>query len=392
MGLLDGIDTEADDQAACQVTNIESILCEQKRTGRAAGAGITVGDIQAIGVEIFQLGAQLIERYIDAGFDAVFGMLIGKTQVQPAGAFRNQRFCRIVVNRVEIRLLDELDEIVLGKAHELAIGDHGHGGVALGVRDQGFLTEAVAIFQLRELDGLAAGGCFARHLATPALNDVVVVARLSLLHHHTTGLELDRFHDRENALYIGRRNPREQFRLQHAGHPIATAVLVHFDFADFEASRRGPGVIHGEKAIHHLPGDAHHQQFAFGLGAHLTWLKLGERRLGIGAASLDSLQELAVGLQFQLTVEEVIGVGIHVSLLENPLLFLEFEDLGLLDDLVLVLGCEAADGHQRLDLFGKFLLQVGHSTHSHGRATARDPAHGLVHLSSRNRAIPATIP
>ena len=319
-------------------------------------------------------------------------MLFGKTQVQPARAFRNQRFRGLIIHRVETRLFDELDEIVLGKAHELAICGHGNGGVALGARDQSLLTEAVAIAQLRELDGFAAGGCFTCHLAASSLNDVVVVARVSLLHHDAASLELHRFHDCEDALNIGRWDPREQFRLQHARHPVATAVLVHFDFADFETSRRGPRIVHGEKAIHHIAGNAQHQQFTGGRGAHLARLELGERGLGIRTATLEGLQQLAIGLELQLTVEEVIGVGIHVALLEDVLLFLELEDLGLLNDFVLVLGREAADGHQRLDLFVVFLLQVGHSTRSRGRATARDPAHGLVRLSSQNRAIPAAIP
>ncbi|MCK5362048.1 MAG: hypothetical protein KAR22_03720, partial [Gammaproteobacteria bacterium] len=58
---------------------------------------------------------------------------------------------------------------------------------------------------------------------------------------------------------------------------------------------------------------------------------------------------------------------------------------------VLVLGREAADGHQRLDLFFEFLLLGVHSARSRGRAKARDPAYGLMYASSQYRPIPAAI-
>ena len=93
----------------------------------------------------------------------------------------------------------------------------------------------------------------------------------------------------------------------------------------------------------------------------------------------------------QLTVEEVIGERVHAPLLEDVLLLLELEDLGLLHHFVLVLRREAADGHQRLDLFFELLLLGVHSARSRGRATARDPAYDLMYASSRYRPIPAAI-
>ena len=73
---------------------------------------------------------------------------------------------------------------------------------------------------------------------------------------------------------------------------------------------------------------------------------MGERGLGIHASALDGLQQLTVGLELQLAFEEVIAVGIDIALLEGVPLFLDLEDLGLLNHFVLVLGREAADGHQ----------------------------------------------
>ena len=187
-GLLGGSQPMADDQAAFQMTNVETTLGQQECASRAAGAGIAVANINSIGFEILDLAAQLIEGYVDAGVDTVFGMLVGEAQIQPARPLGDERFRLVVVNRIQTRLFNELDEIILGQTHQLTVGDHGHGGIALGVGDQGLFTEAVAAAQLRELDGRTAARRLARDLAAPGLNDVVVVPRPTLLHDDSTGL------------------------------------------------------------------------------------------------------------------------------------------------------------------------------------------------------------
>ena len=179
--------------------------------------------------------------------------------------------------------------------------------------------------------------------------------------------------------------------MQHAGHPIAAVIAVRVDFADFHRPGGRARVIHGKQAIHHVPGDTHHQRLARGFGAHLARLELREGGLGVRGSALDGLQQLSVGLELQITLEEVIGIGVHVTLLEDVLLFLEFEDLGLLHHFVLVLGCEAADGHQRLDLLVEFFLLGVHSARSRGRATARVPAYGLMYASCQYRPNPAAV-
>ena len=192
---------------------------------------------------------------------------------------------------------------------------------------------------------------------------------------------MQRLHDGEKALNIGRRNAREQLRLQHAGHPIAAVILIRIDFADFERSRRRARVIHGEQAVHHVTGDAQHQRLARGFGAHLARLELGEGGLGVRGSALDGLQQLAVGFELQLAREEVVGIGVHVPLFEDLLLFLEIEDFGLIYHFILVLGRQAADRHQRLNLFLEFLLLGVHSARSRGLVTAHVPAYGRRYAS-----------
>ncbi len=113
------------------------------------------------------------------------------------------------------------------------------------------------------------------------------------------------------------------------------------------------------------------------MGTHLARLQLGKRRAGVHGAALYGFHELAVGFQLELAFEQVEGVGVGVALLEDLLLFLELEDLGLLHHFILVVWREAADRNQRLDLLFVLLLQGVHSTRSRGWATAPCPAYGL---------------
>ena len=86
-----------------------------------------------------------------AAFDPARLVLVGEANVQPHGAFLSELNGLVVGDRAQGRFLDQLVEILLREAHQLTIGQHGHGGVASGFRHQRFFTEAVAFAELGQL-------------------------------------------------------------------------------------------------------------------------------------------------------------------------------------------------------------------------------------------------
>ncbi len=68
------------------------------------------------------------------------------------------------------------------------------------------------------------------------MDDVVVIPRASLLDDHIAGMGVQGFHVGENALDVGRGQSAEEVGAEHAGHPVAAAVvleLLHFDLTGF---------------------------------------------------------------------------------------------------------------------------------------------------------------
>ena len=167
------------------------------------------------------LQAQHIDRYVLATGQRSRCVVFGIADIQPhTAAIADSKFRPVIAGRTQDLGQDEFDEQLFAEPHESAIGQHGNGGIARAVGNQGFFTKGHARAEISEMNLAAAGGDGTRHFAVAALDHIVVIARRALLYHHFVGLVGDLFHVREDALNVGCRQHREQLRLQHAYHPV----------------------------------------------------------------------------------------------------------------------------------------------------------------------------
>ena len=63
--------------------------------------------------------------------------------------------------------------------------------------------------------------------SVPRLDDVVVIAFVTLTNDQLAGSLRHFLHSHEHRLDISRRNLQEGFRLENAGHPITVVVIGH---------------------------------------------------------------------------------------------------------------------------------------------------------------------
>ncbi len=87
----------------------------------------------------------------------------------------------VVIHPLQQGLVQQCLKIIFAESHQRAFGGHGHGGIALRLRDQGLLAEAVARPQFGELDAFLVQRRLARHDAFAGHHDVEVIAFGALL-------------------------------------------------------------------------------------------------------------------------------------------------------------------------------------------------------------------
>ncbi len=325
--------------------------------------------------------SQHVEWQIAAAFDPARPVLVGEANVQPHRTFSGELDRLVVGDRAQSRLLDQLVEILFRQAHQLAIGQHGHGGVAPGFRHQRLLTKAVACAELGQLRHFTVGGRFARHQTAPGLNDVVIIASASLLHDHLTGHGFHRFHVGEDALDIGGGQTAEQIGTEHAGHPIPGAIVLqieHFHLAGLVVE-----AIVGKQAIEHGAIDLEYLQRCSCTRRELARLQLGQRVACVLGMGIDLFDQLTVGHQLELPLDDEEGEVVLVALLEDVASLAVLDDFAQTQNLLLVLRRQTIDGDQLPQGVGKLVGGRGHLAgqmlYAFARLHSTDPGCGRNH-------------
>ncbi len=157
---------------------LEAAFRENVGTCRAATAGIATNDVMAVGIQRFHFQAQRMQGNVDRAVGPIVLELRRQTHVDPLPVFRgDDALGALVVDPLEQRFVQQLAEIVLRQPHQHAVGDHGHGGVALHIGDQRFLAEGIAHLELGEPHAILVERRLARDLANTFDDDVEIIAR-----------------------------------------------------------------------------------------------------------------------------------------------------------------------------------------------------------------------
>ena len=232
-----------------------------------------------------------------------------------------------VAHMPDQRLLQQLDEILLGQAHQQTVGGHRHGGVALGVRHQRFLAEAVAAGQLGQLFLPAICRCAGDDTAA-LVNGIEEVTVVTLAYDHVALVRRIGLHLYQQALDHRRWNLDKGLGLEHLGHPVL--VVLGVDFSCLGAG----GLVPGQENVKQPgidPGNDNPGDRAGGQGAGLLVCNRVATDVRTG---LDFSSHLAVTVdEVDLAVEQVDGLVVAITLAEQVATFLDFLDDDLLGDL-----------------------------------------------------------
>ena len=343
------------EQAAFQITDLKAALGQQKGPGRTALGSVA---IKHIALGLIKPGAfqpQRIQRDIDAAGNGGILIFIGETHVQPLPALLYQSQRLFISQRLQGRLFDQFHEIILGQPHHHAIALHGDRGVALRIGDQRLLAEAVADPEFGNLDIIAPGGGFSGHGAATLGDNIVIIAGIALPDDDRAGLIFNRLQPGKQLLNIGHRHPREKPGLQHMRHPVR--VIAH------RVDRIDPHIIGPDRRRARARLIGQHQQLIQavalddqnlglgpGLGGKLPGLNPGQGISGPVAAALDNIAALIVGQQFDLALQQEIGIIIFIALLEQKAGFVHIHNPGLIQQARLQVGRQFVYRHQILDL------------------------------------------
>ena len=300
-----------------------------------------------VACEILKGDPEVAERDVPAAVETIHGMLFREADVEPDGAVRDTR-ARFVERRcLHDGFLDQLDEILFRQTCELAVRDHLHRRVALRIRHERFFAETRARPELRELDRLLVADA-AQHLAAAGLDRVVIIAGSALLDDDVTRLELHGFERLEELLDVRRRYMGEQIRLQHVREPVARLRVVDFldlDRGDATVGRR----LDAEQPIEQPAVDPQDFQARPRSRGHLARLQLCERMERCRLAAGHALDQLVVGVQLDLTLDDVERMVVAIPLPEQMLLLPDVEHLRGAEHLLLLRGFEVVDGNEQAE-------------------------------------------
>ena len=157
-------------------------------------------------------------------------------------------------------------------------------------------------------------------------------------------LEFHRFQQRKETLNAGHGHPGKQLRLQHPGHPVDIVFLS--DIADLDLA--GGNfllhivlwfflVLHDQQFVQGVPDDLQYHRVGVGSGGELPGLQLGHGIPGPVGTGDDQVVLRFVGDEGNLALQQIIGILIPVSLLEDEFAFFYLDQTSLNDEFILSL-------------------------------------------------------
>ena len=245
-------------EATLEDVAIEAVLGEQEGRGGAFAAVVADQHVFPFGIQSVELEAQHRQGDVDRAFHAPGHEFVVAAHVDEQGAGGDLLLDGGLVDRGGEWFGQQFEELVLFQAHEHAVLEHGHRGVALAAGDQGFLAETVAHGEDGKLDLVQFRGRPAGDGAAAGMDDVVVVVALALPDDRVALAEGDLFEVHQQGLDVLGRQLEEGAGLEETHHPggfVITAQFLDLDQA---------GVLVLGEDFEQIPVDE--QQFAGGLG------------------------------------------------------------------------------------------------------------------------------
>ena len=328
-------------QATLQDIDIQSALAQHEGAGRTAAAGITAEDEATV---LLQAGggiAQTRQRDVARARNGAVLEFTWQAHIQPDRAIFGEAGGLFIANLVHQGGLQQFLEVLLGQAHQGAIGQHGDGGVALVVGYQRVLAKAGAIAQFGQFYFLALRRGLAGHHATAIGNDVEIVALIPLADDHLAGANGQGLHFHQQLLDIGRRQLHEGRRLEHPGHPVVFVAAV--DFIDFVAR----GFVPGQQDVEQAGVDVGHSGIGLGARRNLARLLVADGVAGVVVATDHAPEQLIiVANDADFAIQYIDGLVVAIPPLEDEAPGADLLDDRLCGDLVHMHGRQRIEGDQ----------------------------------------------
>ena len=179
---------------AIQHVHLISLVAEDESRRRAAASGIAANNVLHVENQLGKLPAQVRKGDIDTVFECSGRVLSRRTHIDPDRTGIDHSGRSVITDVADQVFLQQLDEVFLGQAHQYTVRQHGHRGIAPGIRDQSIFTKAVTFRQLGQLQHVTVGVFPAGHRALALVDGIEIIPLVTLLDHRLAGAHGDGLH------------------------------------------------------------------------------------------------------------------------------------------------------------------------------------------------------